>query len=149
MPWLLDTDVLLEACKPAGDPRVLAWLRQEKDHCQTSAIVIAQLGAWVRTKDNRRRPALLAWLQRLTDSMQGRILGFTASVAQAWAEQDRILAAVEAPMPLEDSYIAATARRHRLTIVTGRDEAFRRPGLSVFNPFVQLPAGYGSEGWEG
>lgn len=149
MSWLLDKDVLLEASKPAGDPRVLAWLQREKDSCTTSAVVIAQLGAWVRTKDQRRRPALLAWLQRLTEAMQGRILGFTAGVAHAWAEQDRILAAVDAPMALDDSYIAATARKHRLTIVTGRDEDFRRPGLSVFNPFTQLPPGYGSEGWEG
>jgi predicted nucleic acid-binding protein len=41
-------------------------------------------------------------------------------------------------MPLEDSYIAATARRHGLTIVTGNDRHFRRPGLSVFNPFKEL-----------
>jgi hypothetical protein len=38
-------------------------------------------------------------------------------------------------MPVEDSLIAATARRHGLTIVTGNDRDFRRPGLKVFNPF--------------
>jgi hypothetical protein len=42
------------------------------------------------------------------------------------------------PMPVEDSYIAATARRHGLTIVTGNDRDFRRPGLKVFNPFKEL-----------
>ena len=41
-------------------------------------------------------------------------------------------------MPLADSYIAATARRHRLTIVTGNDRDFRRPGVAVFNPFKEL-----------
>ncbi len=43
-------------------------------------------------------------------------------------------------MPLEDSYIAATARRHDLTIATGNDKDFRRSGLKVFNPFKELPA---------
>jgi predicted nucleic acid-binding protein len=38
-------------------------------------------------------------------------------------------------MPIEDSYIAATARRYHLTIVTGNDRDFRRPGLKVLNPF--------------
>jgi predicted nucleic acid-binding protein len=38
-------------------------------------------------------------------------------------------------MPVEDGYIAATARRHGLTIVTGNDKDFLRPGLKVFNPF--------------
>jgi predicted nucleic acid-binding protein len=41
-------------------------------------------------------------------------------------------------MPVEDSYIAATARRHGLTIVTGNDRDFMRPGLKVFNPFKEL-----------
>ena len=43
-------------------------------------------------------------------------------------------------MPVEDSVIAATARRHNLTIVTGNDRHFRRPGLKVFNPFKELPS---------
>jgi hypothetical protein len=42
-------------------------------------------------------------------------------------------------MPVEDSYIAATAKRHQLTIVTGNDQDFLRPGLEVFNPFKELP----------
>jgi hypothetical protein len=35
---------------------------------------------------------------------------------------------------LEDGTIAATARRHELTIVTGNDKDFRRPGLKRFHP---------------
>jgi toxin FitB len=42
-------------------------------------------------------------------------------------------------MPLADSYIAATARRHGLTVVTGNDRDFRRAGVEVFNPFEELP----------
>jgi toxin FitB len=40
-------------------------------------------------------------------------------------------------MPVEDGYIAAIARRHGLTIVTGNHKDFRRPGLKVFNPFKE------------
>jgi predicted nucleic acid-binding protein len=43
-------------------------------------------------------------------------------------------------MPIEDSYIAATARRYNLAIVTGNDQHFRRPGVKVFNPFKELRA---------
>ena len=39
----------------------------------------------------------------------------------------------------QDSFIAATARKHGLTIATGNDKDFRRPGLKVFNPFKELP----------
>jgi hypothetical protein len=72
------------------------------------------------------------------DALQGRIHVFHVSVAHVWADQERILDKAGQPMPVEDSYIAATARRHGLTIVTGNDRDFRRPGLKVFNPFKEL-----------
>jgi predicted nucleic acid-binding protein len=72
------------------------------------------------------------------DALGGRIDGFNASVADLWAEQERLLEKAGQRMPIEDSYIAATARRHGLTIATGNDRDFRRPGLKVFNPFKEL-----------
>jgi predicted nucleic acid-binding protein len=135
MSWLLDTDVLSQPAKKNGSPRVIAWLTAEKDHCYTSAIVIAQLACWVRTKEGRQRTILQTWLTRLTDSMQGRILGFNGSVAHVWADQECPFEKAGVGMPIEDGYIAATARRHGLTIATGNEKDFKRPGLKVFNPF--------------
>jgi predicted nucleic acid-binding protein len=139
MNWLLDADVLSQPAKRKGDPRVVAWLEAEQDACYTSSVVIAQLAYWVRSKDGKSRDALQAWLTRLIEAMHGRIHGFNVSVAQVWAEQERLLERAGQRMPVEDSYIAATARRHNLTIVTGNDKDFRRPGLKVFNPFKELP----------
>jgi len=136
--WLLDTDVICQPAKRQGDARVIAWLEGEQDRCYTSAVVIAQLAYWVRTKEGRQRQALQAWLTRLVDALHGRVHGFNVSVAHVWAEQERILDKAGQPMSVEDSYIAATARRHGLTIVTGNDRDFRRPGLNVFNPFKEL-----------
>ena len=140
MSWLLDTDVLSQPAKRSGDARVIAWLERERDRCYTSTVVIAQLAYWVRSKEGRQRAALQAWLTRLTDAMHGRIHGFNVSVAHVWAEQEHLLERTGRRMPVEDSYIAATARRHSLTIATGNDRDFRRPGLKVFNPFKELPA---------
>lgn len=140
MSWLLDTDVLSQPAKSRGDARVIAWLGRERDRCYTSAVVIAQLAYWVRSKEGRQRAALQAWLTRLINAMHGRIHGFNVSVAHVWAEQERLLERTGRRMPVEDSYIAATARRHGLTIATGNDRDFRRPGLKVFNPFKELPA---------
>ncbi len=139
MSWLLDTDVICQPAKRRGDPRVVAWLEQERDHCYTSAVVIAQLAYWVRSKEGRQRDALQTWFTRLIDAMQGRIHGFNVSVAHVWAEQEHLLEKAGRRMPVEDSYIAATARRYGLTIVTGNDQDFRRPRLKVFNPFKELP----------
>jgi hypothetical protein len=136
--WLVDTDVLCQPAKRRGDPRVVAWLEREKDQCYTSAVVIAQLAYWVRTKEGRQRQALQAWLTRLVNAMHGRIYGFNVSVAHVWAELEHQLEDAGRRMPVEDSYIAATAKRYGLIIATGNDQDFRRPGLKVFNPFKEL-----------
>lgn len=135
MSWLLDADVLSQPARKNGHAGVIAWLEKEKDDCYTSAIVIAQLAFWVRSKRGRQRAALQYWLTQLIDAMHGRILGFNVSVAHVWAEQQHQLQRTGKPMPVEDSYIVAIARRHGLTIATGNEKDFRRPGIKVFNPF--------------
>lgn len=138
MSWLLDADVLSQPAKRRGDPKVLAWLNREAVHTYTSTVVIAQLAYWVRCKEGRQREALQDWLRELIDALEGRIFGFTVRVAHVWAEQERVFNQAGVKMPVADSYIAATARRHGLTIVTGNDKDFLRPGLKVFNPFKEL-----------
>ncbi len=138
MSWLLDADVLSQPVKTHGNRAVVAWLEREQDACYTSTIVIAQIAYWVRTKDGRTRTRLQQWLQRSIDALEGRILSFNVATAHVWADQRFLLEQAGRLMPVEDSYIAATARRHDLTIVTGNDKDFRRPGLRVFNPFKEL-----------
>ncbi len=127
-----------QPAKRQGDSRVVGWIEREQDRCYTSAVVIAQLAYWVRTKEGRQRLALQAWLSRLVEAMHGRIHGFNVSVAHVWAEQEHQFEGTGRRMPVEDSYIAATARRYGLTIATGNERDFRRPGLKVFNPFKEL-----------
>ena len=103
MSWLLDTDVLCQPAKRNGNPRVIAWLEREKDRCYTSAIVIAQLACWVRSKEGRQRRALQAWLSKLIDAMHGRIHGFNVGVAHVWADQKFLLEQAGQRMPAEDS----------------------------------------------
>jgi hypothetical protein len=136
--WLLDADVLSQPAKRRGDLRIVAWLEREEARCHTSTIVIAQLAYWVRSKEGKTRDALQKWLRQLLDAMDGRVLGFSVAVAHVWADQQRAFDRAGLRMPLADSYIAATARRHGLTVVTGNDRDFRRPGVKVFNPFVEL-----------
>jgi hypothetical protein len=138
--WLLDADVLSQPAKKNGHAGVIAWIEREQENCYTSAIVIAQLAFWVRSKQGRQREALQVWLSQLVEALHGRILGFNVSVAHVWAEQQHQLEKLGQLMPVEDSYIAAIARRHNLTVATGNDKDFRRPGIKVFNPFTDQPA---------
>ena len=135
MSWLLDADVLSQPTKKLGDSRVLAWLEVNKKDCYTSTIVIAQLAYWVRSREGRQRVAHQVWLTRLLDTFEGRVLSFNSSTAHVWAEQKFLLKQRGHSMPVEDSYIAAIARRHGMTIVTGNDKDFRHCGVKVLNPF--------------
>jgi len=137
--WLLDTDVLCQPVKTHGNRAVVAWLEREQNDCYTSAVVIAQVAYWIRTKEDRTRQRLQEWLTQSIEALEGRILAFNAATAHVWADQRILFEKTGKPMPVEDSYIAATARRHGLTIATGNDKDFRRPGLNVFNPFKDLP----------
>ena len=75
-------------------------------------------------------------MTELVEAMHGRILGFNVSVAHVWADQQHQLQKAGKPMPVEDGYIAAIARRHNLTIATGNVKDFLRPGIKVFDPFA-------------
>lgn len=110
--WLLDTDVLSQPAKRKGNARVIAWLASEEQRCYTSSMVIAQLAYWVRTKEGKSRDTLQSWLTRLIDSLEGRIHGFSVSVAHVWAEQEIMLEKAGHRMLVEDRYIAAIARRN-------------------------------------
>jgi toxin FitB len=135
--WLVDTNVVSQPAKKKGSPLVVEWLEVNWDECYTSTVVIAQLAYWVRSVDGRQRSVLQAWLTGFRESLEGRILSFNTSIAHIWAEQKSLLKQKGHSMPIEDSYIAATARRHGLTIVTGNDRDFRHCGVKVFNPFKE------------
>ena len=77
------------------------------------------------------------WLTRLLETLEGRVLSFNSSTAHVWAEQKQLMAQKGFTMPVEDSYIAATARRHGLTLVTGNEKDFRHCGVKVLNPFKE------------
>ena len=141
MNWLLDTDVICQPGKRQGDERVVAWLEREKNQCYTSAVVIAQLAYWVRTKEGRQRQALQAWLTRLVDAMQGRIFGFNVSVAHVWAEQERALKKAGERMPVGRQL----HRRHSQTLwphhcdwQRTRFPSPRREGLQSFQGTAEV-----------
>ena len=135
MNWLLDTTVLSQLAKQTGNRKVIAWMKREKARCCTSSIVIAQLACWVRTKKGGSRQLLEKWLSHLVTALDGRIYNFNVSVAHTWADQKWLFEKESHPMPMEDSFITATARKYNLTIATGNEKDFHRSGLEVFNPF--------------
>jgi len=135
MGWLVDTDLLSERARRQPDPEVLKWLEENASEIYTSSHVIGEVQAGISLlPEGSRRRALQAWLNRLVEAMEGRVLNFNASVATVWGRQEAEFTQKGCLMPMPDSFIAATARRHNLTIATRNTADYRRPGLKVFNP---------------
>jgi predicted nucleic acid-binding protein len=117
------------------DPRLLAWLEVHAADVYTSSHVIAEIQTGIAfLPDGAKKRALQLWLNRLMDALEGRVLNFNTSVATVWGRQEAEFKRKGCPMPMPDSFIAATARRHNLTIVTRNVADYSRPGLKVFNP---------------
>ena len=135
MNWLVDTDLFSERARKPPDPRVLKWLEENAAEIYTSSHVIGELQAGISLlPEGPKRRALQAWLNRLVEAMEGRVLNFNTSVATVWGRQEAEFTRTGCLMPMPDSFIAATARRHNLTIATRNVDDYRRPGLKVFNP---------------
>ncbi|MEO8425758.1 MAG: PIN domain-containing protein, partial [Verrucomicrobiota bacterium] len=116
MSWLVDTDLLSERTKPQPDPKVLKWLEENSLGIYTSSHVIGELQAGISLlAEGAKKRALQAWLNRLIDAMEGRILNFNTSVATVWGRQEAEFSKKGCLMPMPDSFIAASARRHNLT----------------------------------
>ena len=135
MSWLIDTDLFSERTKPQPDPKALKWLEENAGEIYTSSHVIGELQAGISLlAEGAKKRALQAWLNRLIETMEGRILNFNTSVATVWGRQEAEFGKKGCLMPMPDSFIAATARRHNLTIATRNIGDYTRPGLKVVDP---------------
>ncbi len=73
---------------------------------------------------------LEAWLAILRRDYAGRLLPVDGDVAEMWGRLN-----VPNTLPIIDSYLAATALVHGLTLVTRNVADVQRTGVSILNPF--------------
>lgn len=133
--FLLDTNVVSELRKPRPHGGVLAWLAaQDATGLFISAITIGELQRGIdvtRVQDADRAQVLETWLVQVQAS--GQVLALDAAVCRAWA---RLMHGRSAAL-IEDAFIAATARVHRLTVATRSLRDFSGFEVPLVNPFSQ------------
>jgi toxin FitB len=135
MAYLLDTNVVSELRKTAPNPYVLAWhQRERRAEAYISTLVIGEIRQSierVRPRDPTQADALERWLVGLVPAYRDRILPVTVEVAEEWGR----LNALPQPLPAVDGLMAATAKVHRLNLVTRNVVDVARAGVPVVNPF--------------
>ena len=139
MKYLVDTNILSEATKPAPQVRVVEWLQTHRQESAVSSVVLGELELGILSLPvGQRRARLEQWFKELQAAIP--VLSFDAKVASEWAGMMASLKGKGLSMAVKDSLIAATAREHHLTVVTRNTNDFRHAGVPLLNPFEEPTA---------
>lgn len=109
---ILDTNVVLEALKPAPSQVVLDWLdRQAPETLYLTAVSLAELLAGIEALPQRRRRLALeqAMARQIIPLFEGRILSFDAKAGEALGKVSAGAQAVGNTIGFSDGAIAAIA----------------------------------------
>jgi predicted nucleic acid-binding protein len=139
MTFLLDTNVISELRRTRPHGAVLAWRRSVPLHqLAIPAIVIAEIQSGIeitRKQDATKAQELEKWLDEVMDYYS--ILPADGPIFREWA---RIMAGKQDDLS-GDAMIAATARIHRMIVVTRNVRDFDGLAVEVFNPFSYTTEG--------
>ena len=137
MRYLIDTNVLSELRRPErSDPRVRTWAAGvTPNQCAISVITVFEIErgiAQVERRDTEQARVLRRWFEgEVIERFRDRVLGIDGAVVLRAARLH-----VPDPRPERDTFIAATALVHGLTIVTRNAGDFLSIGAPVLNPWI-------------
>ena len=137
--YLVDTNVISELRRGEEANRGVSAFFQccirERSPLYLSVITMGELQRGVELIHHRgdlaQAQRLRAWLNEVTTRYQDVILPITQEIALSWG-----LMRVPHPHNPLDKLIAATAKHHRLTVVTRNEKDFTGLSVEVLNPFL-------------
>lgn len=135
---ILDTNVISEPLKPAGDATVLEWLdQQDIETLYLTAVTVAELRFGIAALPLGRRKRRLEdeFEQRILSLFKGRILPFDELATVAYA-RIRAKAKIDGnAIGIADGFIAAIADHHGFAVATRDISPFEAAGIAVINPW--------------
>jgi predicted nucleic acid-binding protein len=133
--YLIDTNIISEVRKGKRcNPNVAGWYHSIADaSLYLSVLVIGEIRKGVeivRLKDAAQAIALENWLIAVDRAFGERILPVDRAVAHEWGRLS-----ARRPLPVIDGLLAATAKLHRMTLVTRNTVDISDLGVHILNPF--------------
>ena len=135
MNYLIDTNIISEVRKGRRcNPNVASWYKSIDDaSLYLSVLVMGEIRTGIekiRSKDNAQAVALENWLVAVDTAFGERILTVDRAVASEWGRLN-----ASRPLPVIDSLLAATAKVHRMTLVTRNTSDIANLNVQILNPF--------------
>lgn len=141
--WLLDTHVASAISSLSGARSVKAWADSQDEHqFYLSILTIAEFDKGIFNL-SEGDPARAVYALRRDDMERrfaGRILSLDDSTVRLWGEiSGRVKRETGHPPAGIDTFIAATAIRHSLYLVTRNVRDVANSGAAIFNPWTDDP----------
>ncbi len=135
MRYLVDANVLSEPTKPEPEGRVIEWLRAHERVIAVDPVILGEIRFGILLLPRgKRRMALERWFDEGVRRIE--CLPWEAETGLRWAELVADLRRSGRSMPVKDSFIAASALAHELSVVTRNRRDFEAAGLDVVDPFI-------------
>jgi toxin FitB len=133
--YLIDTNIISEVRKgDQCDPNVASWYEKIDDaSLYLSVLAIGEIRKAiekVRSKDSTSARAIQNWLKAVNEAFGERILPVDRAVADEWGRLNAVR-----PLPVIDGLLAATAKVHRMTLVTRNTADIADLDVHILSPF--------------
>jgi predicted nucleic acid-binding protein len=119
---------------PSPPINVTSWYDTIEDtSLYLSVLVVGEIRKGierVRPKDNAQARAIENWLKAVDKAFGERILPIDRAVADEWGRLN-----ASRPLPVIDGLLAATAKVHRMTLVTRNTAGIADLGVHILDPF--------------
>jgi len=135
---VLDTNVLSALMRSEPDPVAVAWLDdQPPESIWTTAITVFEIRFGLEILENGRRRRSLedAFAKALEEDLEGRILSFDQTAAEAAAAIAAERRRAGGPVEIRDVEIAGIAVARKATLATRNTRHFEGAGISLIDPW--------------
>ncbi len=144
--YLVDTDVISATAPKDAErrPELAAWMDTHSGQLYLSAVTIAEIADDIakakREGAHRKASGLSSWLQTLLHLYGDRVLSFDAATAEVAGALSDLARSRGTSPGFADIAIAATAKRHGLTLLSRNLRHFAPMDITTADPFQKLPA---------
>lgn len=136
--YLLDTNIISELPRPRPHGAVVAWFKSVAEaDLHVSAVSLGELQAGIevtRDRDTAKAVAIEQWVDQIAATYN--VLPMDGDTLRLWAR----LMHRRSNTLYEDAMIAATAKRHKLAVVTRNVVDFSHFEVGLLNPFDGIGA---------